>query len=231
MRRGGLSQAVKPASELLEERVEHLSTGLETLDQLLAGGFPKGKISEVAGVPSSGRTSLVFSTLAQATISGENAAYIDTFNVFDPLSAAHSGISLPRLLWIRCNGSQEKAAAAADIIARAGGFGIVVWDAAPPDEQARLAGSEKPPSHAWFRLKQAIEGSQSVLLVLSLKPAAGSTASVVLTMNRTKAVWRPEQSAENRESLRRPGLFKGLFFEAEIERGKSRGRVRVHRRI
>jgi hypothetical protein len=231
MRRGGLSQAVKPASELLEERVEHLPTGLETLDQLLAGGFPKGKISEVAGVPSSGRTSLAFSTLARATLAGENATYIDTFNVFDPLSAAQSGINLSRLLWIRCNGSQEKAAAAADVMARAGGFGILVWDAAPPDEQPRLTGSEKPPSYAWFRLKQAIEGSQSVLLVLSLKPSAGSAASVVLTMNRTKVVWNPAQSVENRESLRRPGLFKGLLFEAEIQRGKSRGRVRVHSRF
>ncbi|RPJ84944.1 MAG: hypothetical protein EHM18_11230 [Acidobacteria bacterium] len=231
MRRGGLSQAVKPASELLEERVELLPTGLETVDQLLAGGFPKGKISEVAGAPSSGRTSLVFSTLARATLAGETAAYIDTFDVFDPLSAAQSGISLPRLLWIRCHGSQEKAAAAADVIARAGGFGILVWDAAPPDEQPRQTGSEKPPSHAWFRLKQAIEGSQSVLLVLSLKPSAGSAASVVLTMNRTHAVWNPEQKGENRESLRRPGVFKGLVFEAEIQRGKSRGRVRVHSRF
>ncbi|MFB3905901.1 MAG: hypothetical protein ACE15E_20830 [Acidobacteriota bacterium] len=230
MGRAGLSRAVKPASELLEERVEHLSTGVDTLDQLLAGGFPRGKISEVSGLPSSGRTSLVFSTLAQATLAGENAAYIDTFNVFDPLSAAQSGIGLSRLLWVRCNGSQEQAAAAADLIARAGGFGILVWDAAPPDEQPRQAGGERPPSHAWFRLKQAIEGSRSVLLVLSLKPAAGSAASVVLRMNRTKTVWSPEQSGD-RESLRRPGLFKGLIFEAEIQRGKSHGRVRVHSRI
>lgn len=231
MRQGHLSQAVKPASELLEERVEHLPTGLDDLDRLLTGGFPKGKISEVAGVPSSGRTSLVFSTLARATLAGENAAYIDTFDVFDPISAAQSGISLPRLLWIRCNGSHEKAAAAADIIARAGGFGILVWDAAPPDEQPRQAGSEKAPSHAWFRLKQAIEGSQSVLLILSLKPSTGSAASVVLTMNRTRTLWNPEQRPENRESLRRPGVFKGLVFEAEIQRGKSRGRVRVHSRF
>jgi hypothetical protein len=231
MRRGGLSQAVKPASELLEERVQHLSTGLETVDQLLAGGFPKGKISEVAGDPSSGRTSLVFATLARATLAGENVAYIDTFDVFDPQSAAQSGISLPRLLWVRCKGSQEKAAAAADLVARAGGFGILVWDAAPPDEQPRQAGTEKPPSHAWFRLKQAIEGSQSVLLVLSLKPSAGSAASVVLTMNRTRTAWSPEQSTENRESLRRPGFFKGLVFEAEIQRGKRHGRVRVHSRF
>ncbi|RPJ86287.1 MAG: hypothetical protein EHM18_07010 [Acidobacteria bacterium] len=231
MRRSGLSQAVKPASELLEERVERLPTGLETLDDLLAGGFPKGKISEVAGVPSSGRTSLVFSTLARATLAGETVAYIDTFNVFDPLSAAQSGISLPRLLWIRCNGSQEKAAAAADVIARGGGFGILVWDAAPADEQPRQTGSEKPPSHAWFRLKQAVEGSKSALLVLSLKPSAGSAASVALMMNRTKAVWVPEQNTGNRETLRRPGLFKGLVFEAEIQRGKSHGRVRVHSRF
>ena len=122
MRPASLSRALKTASELLEKRIEHLSSGLEELDRLLAGGFPKGKISEVTGPASSGRTSLVFSAIALASAAGENIAYIDTFNVFDPVSAAQSGIYLPRVLWIRCNGSIEKGVAAVDILARAGGI-------------------------------------------------------------------------------------------------------------
>ncbi|RPI26419.1 MAG: hypothetical protein EHM61_11885 [Acidobacteria bacterium] len=231
MRQAELSRAVKAASELLEERVEYLPSGLETVDHLLAGGFPKGKISEVTGPASSGRTSLVFSALAHATSAGENVAYIDTFNVFDPVSAAQSGIPLSRLLWIRCNGSAEKAAAAADIMARAGGFGMLVWDTAPPDEQSRQTAADRPPSHAWFRLKQAVEASRCLLLVLSLKPSAGPAASVVLNVKRTKAVWEPELAPEGRESLRRPGLFKGLVFEAAMQRGKSRGYARVYSRF
>ncbi|HXK61774.1 MAG TPA: hypothetical protein PLP42_17950 [Acidobacteriota bacterium] len=230
MRPASLSRALKTASELLEKRIEHLSSGLEELDRLLAGGFPKGKISEVTGPASSGRTSLVFSAIALASAAGENIAYIDTFNVFDPVSAAQSGIYLPRVLWIRCNGSIEKGVAAVDILARAGGFGMLVWDTAPPDEKPRQADRDRAPTHAWFRLKQAVEGSKSVLLVLGLKPMAGSAASVVVRVNRTSAVWIPELAARERKSLRRPGFFKGLAFETEIQKGGSCG-IRVHRRI
>ena len=222
-----LSQVVKTASRLLDEKVDRTPTGIGQLDPLLAGGFPRGRISEVAGAPSSGKTSLVFSALSQATSRGETVAYIDSFDVFDPQSAVQAGVELSRLLWVRCGGSLEKASVASDIVIRSGGFGVVVLDLAAPDEGRSSAGRSKLPAHNWFRFKQALEGSQVALVAVNLIPVAGSAASLVVRLERSETRWRPELQT-NRESLRRPGLFKGLVVEAEISRGKSHGCVTFH---
>ena len=222
-----LSQVVKTASRLLDEKVDRTPTGIGRLDPLLAGGFPRGRISEVAGAPSSGKTSLVFSALSQATSRGETVAYIDSFDVFDPLSADRAGIELSRLLWVRCGASIEKASVASDIVIRSGGFGMVVLDLAAPDEGRAPAGRLKIPTHNLFRFKQAQEGSRVALVAISLIPSAGSAATLVVRLQRSKTCWRPELPT-NRESLRRPGLFKGLVVAAEISRGKSHGCVTFH---
>jgi hypothetical protein len=223
-----LSQVVKAASRLLDERAERAPTGIGRLDLLLAGGFPKGKISEVAGEPSSGKTSVVFSTLSQATFRGEPIAYIDSFDVFDPLSAAQAGIELDRLLWVRCGASLEKASVAADIAIRSGSFGVVALDLAAPDEGRRHVGRARIPAHNWFRFKQALEGSKTALVAITLIPTAGSAAALVVNLQRTQTRWRPEQPDTPRQSLRRPGFFKGLVFEAGISRGKGHGCVTLH---
>ena len=74
---------------------------IDALDRGLAGGLPRGHVSEVVGPASSGRTGLVWAALAAATRRGETVALIDTFDRFDPPTAAATGIVLPRLLWVR----------------------------------------------------------------------------------------------------------------------------------
>src|SRR5436190_3568590 len=76
-------------------------TGIATLDERLNGGFPRGQMSEVVGGRSSGRLAVMVSTLAGATERGEAVAYIDPLDMFDPPSAAASGLDFSRLLWIR----------------------------------------------------------------------------------------------------------------------------------
>ena len=80
-------------------------TGFATLDALLGGGIPRGQITELVGQASSGRTSVTFAIVAEATARGEVAAYIDATDSLDPRSAQRAGIALDRLLWVRC-GSQ-----------------------------------------------------------------------------------------------------------------------------
>ncbi len=75
--------------------------GTDTLDRALAGGVPRGQVSEVVGPASSGRTSLAWRALAAATLRGESVALIDTFDRFDPPTAHACGIELSRLLWVR----------------------------------------------------------------------------------------------------------------------------------
>src|SRR5215469_11711699 len=84
-------------------------SGVAELDAVLGGGFPRGSLVELCGPTSSGRTSLAFSLLAQATERQEACAFVDVSNSLDPMSLAAAGVDLPRLLWIRCGetGAQE----------------------------------------------------------------------------------------------------------------------------
>jgi hypothetical protein len=93
-----------PASELPEKVTPTtISTGIASVDAL-AGGVPCGGLTEIFGPQSSGRTSLLFSTLAGLTRQGHACALVDVSDSFDPLSAEKAGIELRQLLWVRCNG-------------------------------------------------------------------------------------------------------------------------------
>ena len=87
--------------------VELQPSGVAELDAVLGGGFPRGSLVELCGPASSGRTSLVFSLLAQATERQEACAFVDVSDSLDPLSLAAAGVELPRLLWIRCGESED----------------------------------------------------------------------------------------------------------------------------
>src|SRR5437879_12493771 len=71
---------------------ETLATGVTEVD-VLSQGFPRGAITEIVGAPSSGRTSLLISALAEATWQEEACALIDTSDKFDPTAAANAGVA------------------------------------------------------------------------------------------------------------------------------------------
>ena len=82
--------------------VELQPSGIAELDAVLGGGFPRGSLVELCGPATSGRTSLAFSLLAQATERLEACAFVDVSDSLDPISLAAAGVELARLLWIRC---------------------------------------------------------------------------------------------------------------------------------
>jgi recombination protein RecA len=88
--------------------VELQPSGVSEVDALLGGGFPRGSLVELCGDASSGRTSLAFSLLAQATERQEACAFVDVSDSLDPLSLAAAGVELSRLLWIRCGDSESR---------------------------------------------------------------------------------------------------------------------------
>jgi RecA/RadA recombinase len=76
--------------------------GIQTIDELLEGGFPLGAITEIVGLESSGRISFALSFLAQMTQAEKVCAWIDVSDTLDPESTAAAGVNLSRLLWVRC---------------------------------------------------------------------------------------------------------------------------------
>src|SRR5262245_60572364 len=85
----------------LRQPTEVAPLNVELVDRGLSGGLPRGQVSEVVGPASSGRTSVAWAALGAATQRGEHVALIDTFDRFDPPTAAAAGIELTRLLWVR----------------------------------------------------------------------------------------------------------------------------------
>jgi recombination protein RecA len=147
--------------------------------------FPCGAVTEIYGPPSSGRTTLLLSALAQATAREEVCALVDVDDAFDPASAAAAGVALDRLLWIRCGGKAEHALKVTDLLVQGGGFGMVVMDLGdtPPETARRI-----PPA-SWFRFRHAVENSGAVLLVLEQGPYARSCAAQSLEMSREAVTW------------------------------------------
>jgi hypothetical protein len=155
----------------------YLSTGIPEVDKL-AGGIPRGAITLVLGPPSSGRTTLTHSTLAEATSAGGVCALVDATDAFHPASAQGAGVDLDRLLWVRCGGNVAHAITAAEMILQSGGFGLVVLDLAD------IVGRKQSliPDSAWFRYRRAVENTQTALLAIGSQTLSASCATLVLEM-------------------------------------------------
>jgi recombination protein RecA len=154
---------------------ETLSSGIPEIDAL-TGGIPRGAISEIFGPASSGRTSLMYSILANATTQEETCALIDTNDVFAPTIASGAGIDFDRLLWVRCGGNLEHAFKATDLLLHAGGFGLVILDIGD------LAGSEarRIISSWWYRFRRTVEDRPTVMMVISEEACTRSCAALAL---------------------------------------------------
>ncbi len=101
--------AVRPASRLeVRPRPEMLSTGIAELNAI-AGGIPRGCLTEICGSASSGKTTVLLATIADATQKEEACVLIDASDSFDPISGAAAGMDFSKLLWIRCGKSLSSA--------------------------------------------------------------------------------------------------------------------------
>jgi hypothetical protein len=164
---------------------ETVSTGIPEIDAATGGGLPRGCLTEIYGSPSSGRTSLLASILARATGRHEFCALIDTEDGFDPASAEAAGVNLSQVLWVRCGHNAEHALKAADLLIQGGGFGLVAMDLGDtPVSTARRISMT-----SWFRLRRAVEHTQTVLIALALQPNARTCASLSLECARERVEW------------------------------------------
>src|SRR5438552_1217593 len=108
---------------------ERLPSGSDSLDRVLGGGFPRGRLSEVFGGASSGRTSLACRLLAATTARAEAAALVDCRDRFDPRCGRAAGIRLARVLWVRPHDERE-ALRCCEILLGTERLGLVVLDLA-----------------------------------------------------------------------------------------------------
>jgi len=115
------------AAEQAQE-IETVSTGSLGLDIALGvGGLPRGRIIEIYGPESSGKTTLTLHVIAEAQKAGGNAAFIDAEHALDPSYAKKLGVNLDDLL-ISQPDTGEQALEIADTLVRSGAIDVIVVD-------------------------------------------------------------------------------------------------------
>jgi len=216
---------VTPASGMeVRPAPETASSGIAQIDAL-AGGLPRGCLTEVCGPESSGRTTVMLAAIAAVTRREEICALIDASDAFDPFSAAAAGVNLERFLWVRCGSHApssalsrkrrqafsleererrrmedpvEQALRATDLLLQSRGFGMVAIDlAGVPLKMAR-----RIPLTTWFRFRRAVENTPTLLLVTGTQACAQSCASLSLELGRqSPVVSRQEKVLSSRFSV------------------------------
>ena len=120
--------AVMKLGENASMSVEHIKTGSMALDMALGiGGIPKGRIVEIYGPESSGKTTLALHCVAEAQKAGGTAAFIDVEHALDPVYAENLGVDIDSLL-VSQPDSGEQALEIAEALVRSGAIDIIVID-------------------------------------------------------------------------------------------------------
>ncbi|NBS39805.1 MAG: recombinase RecA [Betaproteobacteria bacterium] len=108
-------------------RIETTPTGALTLDLALGGGYPKGRVVEVYGPESSGKTTLTLHAIAEVQRRGGVAAFVDAEHALDPVYAAALGVDIENLL-VSQPDTGEMALEIVDQLVRSAAVDIVVVD-------------------------------------------------------------------------------------------------------
>jgi recombination protein RecA len=124
----GKESIMKLGEKSAKVQVEVIPTGALALDIALGvGGLPRGRVVEIYGPESSGKTTLCLHVVAQAQKTGGNVAYIDAEHAMDPLYAQRLGVDIDNLL-ISQPDSGEQALEIADQLVRSGALDVIVVD-------------------------------------------------------------------------------------------------------
>lgn len=143
----------------------HISTGFCRLDAALCiDGIPRGAITQLVGIPTSGMTTLALKTVAQAQGDGDMAVIFDLNRTFDPEYAAKCGVRLTQLLLVRADRGNVLDIAHSIIVNR--GAGVMVLDMTDPASLSAI------PREGIVQLTRELAVSPCALIVLTTPQTA-----------------------------------------------------------
>ncbi|MDA0988101.1 MAG: recombinase RecA [Chloroflexi bacterium] len=160
--------------------VEAIPTGSLSLDMALGiGGVPRGRVTEIFGSESAGKSTLAHHIMAQAQKMGGTAAYIDTENALDPAYASNLGVNLDELL-VSQPDTAEQALEIAEYLVRSGAVDVVVIDSvAAMVPRAELEG-DMGDSHMGLQARLMSQGLRK------LSSAINRSHAVVIFINQLR---------------------------------------------
>lgn len=124
----GRGSIMRLGDESMRIRVNVIPTGSISLDSALGvGGLPRGRVIEIFGPESSGKTTLALHIIANAQKRGGNAAFIDAEHALDPIYAGNLGVDTKNLL-ISQPDTGEQALDIAETLVRSGGLDVIIID-------------------------------------------------------------------------------------------------------
>src|SRR5690606_27927728 len=120
--------AIMKLGEQAEQQIATCPSGSLALDAALGvGGYPRGRIIEIYGPESSGKTTVALHAIAEAQAAGGTAAFIDAEHALDPVYAAKLGVNIDELLLSQPD-TGEQALEIAEALVRSGAIDIIVID-------------------------------------------------------------------------------------------------------
>ncbi len=172
--------AVMRLGENVTMNVDKISTGSLSLDLALGiGGLPKGRIIEIYGPESSGKTTLALHVAAEAQKVGGNAAFIDVEHALDPVYAQALGVDIDSLL-VSQPDTGEQALEICEALVRSGAIDVIVVDSvAAMTTKAEIEG-EMGDSHVGLQARLMSQGMRKLTSVI------GKTNTIVIFINQLR---------------------------------------------
>ena len=172
--------AVMRLGENVTMNVDKISTGSLSLDIALGiGGLPKGRIVEIYGPESSGKTTLALHVAAEAQKAGGNAAFIDVEHALDPVYANALGVDIDSLL-VSQPDTGEQALEICEALVRSGAIDVIVVDSvAAMTTKAEIEG-EMGDSHVGLQARLMSQGMRKLTSVI------GKTNTIVIFINQLR---------------------------------------------
>ena len=180
----GKGAIMKLGEAAAQRNIDVIPTGALTLDLALGvGGIPRGRVLEIYGPESSGKTTLALHVIAEAQKRGGVAAFIDAEHALDPVYASHIGVKTEDLL-ISQPDTGEQALEIVDVLVRSGAVDVIVIDSVaalvPKQEidgemgESHVALQARLMSQALRKLTAAISKSNtSVVFINQLREKVG----------------------------------------------------------
>ena len=172
--------AIMKLGETLDSAVSAVSTGSLSLDMALGvGGVPRGRIIEIYGPESSGKTTVALHVVAEAQKAGGEAAFIDAEHALDPLYAKKLGVDINNLL-VSQPDSGEQALEIAEALVRSGAIDVIVIDSVAALVPQEEIDGEMGASHV---------GRQARLMSQAMRKLSGAiakTGCIVIFINQLR---------------------------------------------
>ncbi|MCL1954315.1 MAG: recombinase RecA [Spirochaetes bacterium] len=173
----GAGSLIKLGAHNAAAGIEVIPSGSILLDEALGiGGYPRGRIIEIFGPESSGKTTLALHAIAEAQKLGGNAAFVDAEHALDPIYAKNLGVNIDEL-WVSQPDNGEQAMEITESLVRSGAVDVIVVDSVaaltPQSEiegemgDAQMGAQARLMSQALRKLTANIGKSRTILIFIN----------------------------------------------------------------